>query len=480
MAAIAVLVVGLASPLNVFGTLTWYYSHLWAALAVALALTASLRADDEPASKRRWLLAGAAVAFAGLMRPQEALWILVPLAAIAKHATRREDGSLRVDVRPALVSGTLLTVGFLTVYSIQLLVYRTLYGSPFVIPQGHLYLQLGHAHPFLALFSARSGFLYWTPLLWLAVIGAPLFIADDRGRWLAIGVVLAMVLNFYVASAALSWTGSATLGARVQTSLAAGLVLATAATLSRLLAWIRRLRLSSGAVLVLAVAPWLLLTWEIGPSKVPNDRPVPAPQLYSRAVEYGFDSIYGAIGNPWTLPATAIFRLRYGAPPKVFDALATDGIFGKNYRTLAPTLSDTVTFGAPPEAYWSANLERVDKQVSLRPGRRGRFLVTLYWPWVTRVRVRAKPLEGKATVGLKSRSFFRTYDLGTLHFVGDETLELAPPDGAFDSGINEVLLETDAPSSSCRGRSPTTSFAIRASIFVADASRGSQALLERL
>src|SRR4029079_11142642 len=66
--AMAVLVVGLASPLNVFGSLTWYYSHLYAALTVAIALLAIVRADECPEKVPRWFYAGAATAFAALMR----------------------------------------------------------------------------------------------------------------------------------------------------------------------------------------------------------------------------------------------------------------------------------------------------------------------------------------------------------------------------------------------------------------------------
>lgn len=438
--ALAVLVIGLASPLNVFGTLTWYYSHLWAALAVGIALLCALRAAERPEDHRRWLIAGATAGLAGVMRPQEGLWGLVGAAAIA--AVWQSDRSTLV----ALKRLAFLVIGFGAVFWIQLYVYQKLYGSPFVVPQGKLYVQLGHAHPWLLLFSARSGLLYWTPLIWLSVLGLPLLVADGRRRLFTIALVVAMVLNFYVSSATLSWTGSATIGARVQTSLAPALVLATAAALSWVEKWTVRRRFTAGTVALLATLPWIYLTWEIGPAGLPNDRPVQAPQLYGTAITQSFTWVYAKTGNPWTFPASAVFWLRYRAPPSAFDALATDGMFMKEYRNTSPMGPDTFSFTHPPPAYWATGFVPWADETAVIAARPGRFLVTLYWPWVSVVRLKAHPATpARATVHIKASSFFRTREIGTLVFDHDDTLELRAPDGAFDSGINEVQIETDTP-----------------------------------
>lgn len=84
-------------------------------------------------------------------------------------------------------------------------------------------------------------------------------------------------------------------------------------------------------------------------------------------------------------------------------------------------------------------------QVSLPANERGRFLVTLYWPWVTAVRITARPLAGAATLTVRSASFWRTYDVGSARFEEKATVEIAAPPGAFDSGINEITLTSDAP-----------------------------------
>jgi hypothetical protein len=443
--AVAALIMGLASPLNIHGTLSWYYSHLWAALSVAVALLCAVRADERPAAFGRWVLAGAACGFAALMRMQEGLWLLVPLASIAATlSTTRREGPAAWWL--ALRRASLVTLGFFAIFSIQLYVYQRLYGSPFVIPQGKLYVQLSHAHPWLLLFGARSGFVYWTPLLWLPILGIPFLLRVQQRRWLATAMVVVSIVGFYVASSALSWTGSASLGARVQTSLVGALLVAAAAFLDAFIRWAARRRAAANVVMLLAFGPWIWITWYGAASGVPNDRPVPAPQLYGSGMTYGVAQMYDQIGNPWTLPAGAVFYARYRAPPKVFDALASDGIFQKHYRTLALTQTDTLSFARPPSTYWADGLGPVEgQQIGLGEHGHGRFLTTLYWPWVTSIRLKAHPLSSSAaTLTLRTASFFRKFELGALRFSESQTLELKVPRGAFDSGINEVLLDTDA------------------------------------
>lgn len=441
--AIAALVMGLASPLNVLGTLSWYYSHVWAALAVAFALLATIRASETPLVTRRWFVAGIACGFAALMRMQEALWFIVPLAAIGHSFWSGERGAsgFRAALRRVLVSAA----GFIVVFVIQLYVFNRLYGSPFVIPQGKLYVQLAHAHPWLLLFGARSGFLYWTPLMWLSILGAPWFIHRGPSRAVAMAVVFVCCASFFVASAALSWTGSATLGARVQTSLVPALLPLAAAFLHAGARWVTRHRAAAGAVLALALAPWILNGWNAAVSGMPNDRPVSAPDLYGAGARYSLKQAYDAVGNPWTLPAGAVFYARYGAHPRVLDALASEGLFQKHYRTLAPMGSDTLLFAQPPTTYWSEGIDSSGSAPLLPANVRGRILVTLYWPWVTSIRLTARPVAGPVNLTIRSGSFFRRREVGRATFTTQQTVELGTAPGLFDSGINELLLVSDGP-----------------------------------
>ena len=126
----------------------------------------------------------------------------------------------------------------------------------------------------------------------------------------------------------------------------------------------------------------------------------------------------------------------------MFDTLATEGMFKRSYRDPQKIWSDTLKFARPPPAYWTPSLDRLGATTGPRSGR---FLVTLYWPWVTSVRVKARPLAGPATLEIENRSFFLRSSVGRLTFTEDALLELRVPAGAFDSGINEVVLSSDAP-----------------------------------
>ena len=433
--ALAVLVMGLASPLAVTGTVSWYYSHLWATLTVAAALLCTVRATEAPERRSRWVVTGMACGLAALMRPQESLWLLVPIAVIAASARR-------TPLRAVLGRTSLLAVGFVAVASLQLFVHQRLYGTPFVIPQGKLYVQLGHAHPWLALFSARSGLLYWTPLMWIGLLGIPWFVRREPTRVLAVAIVLVGCAQHYIASSALAWTGSATLGARVQTSLVPALFLTATALLEALLGWARRRRVGPAAIAIALLLPWLAIGWTTPVSGVANDRPVPAADLYGPAVSQAFTTVYPEIGNPFTWPATGIFAVRYRTRPSVFDILATEGMFKRSYRDSRNVWADTLKFDKPPAAYWSPSLDRLSATTGPRSAR---FLVTLYWPWVTSVRVKARPLAGPATLEIENRGFFLRSSVGRLTFTEEALLELRVPAGAFDSGINEVVLSSDAP-----------------------------------
>jgi hypothetical protein len=372
------------------------------------------------------------------MRPQEALWAAPALASVAIHAWRDRRWSL------AATRLALLALGFAALYWMQLVVYQKLYGAMLVVPQGKLYVQLAHAHPWLALFSARSGWLYWTPLMWLPMIGTVAF--ARRGGGLGVAIVLTMIANFYVASAALAWTGSGTSGARVQTSLAAGLVVCAAASIAAILRWTARRRFAAAAALGLGLAPLLLVTWFVPTSGAAIDRPVPAPDLYGEAVRQPLRKLYAKTGNPCIFPASIAFKLRYRAPVVAFDALADDGMFKRHYRTLK-TEDDILDFreSARPSAFWSEGLPPSPVfGADVKPN--ARFLVTLYWPWVTRLRVRARPTTAEpGKLRIHTGSLFGAELVGEATFSGDEEVEVAVPRGAFDSGINEVILDSHPP-----------------------------------
>ena len=64
---------------------------------------------------------------------------------------------------------------------------------------------------------------------------------------------------------------------------------------------------------------------------------------------------------------------------------------------------------------------------------------------MTHIRVNLDAKEGPANVRLSSASFFHKHEVASFRVEGPTTKELPVGRGAFDSGINEVFVETDAP-----------------------------------
>src|SRR5262249_42809510 len=152
-----------------FSALITSYSHVWAALGVAVALLTWVRALDAPEDLGRWFVCGLGVGFAALMRVQAGIFLLCPAIALGARMWR-EIAEGKRPVRTAAAGGLVL-VGFLAVFAVQLWCYKVVYGAFWVVPQGRSYVLLGHGHPFLTLFAARSGLIYWHPLTWLSVLG---------------------------------------------------------------------------------------------------------------------------------------------------------------------------------------------------------------------------------------------------------------------------------------------------------------------
>lgn len=435
------LVGAFGTTLVTYGSPVWFYSHMWSALGVALAMFTFVRATERPESLARWALFGLAVAFAALVRPQEGLWILLGVVwAIGELATARPR---LPAVRRVLLPAIAWTLGFASLYWVQLVVYKKLYGVYWLVTQGKLWLQLRHPHPILMLFSSYSGWFTWTPLAWLGLFGAVRMAVGRRERMMGVGLLLACALETYVSSAALAWTGSGTWGQRMLTSLAAPVVVGAAVAARSFGEWVLRRPDRARFVLVLACTfPLMFVTWGTPFVSPASSR---GADVYGAAVSQNFKYIGDNVGNPFTLPAQEAFALRYGLPRQKFDDMAFTGHFVRDYRTATTQAFGTLSFNAPPEWVSYAEGITLEKDGARIASGRGRFLVTLYWPWVTHVRLAVKLGEGKETkIRLRTRGVLLGDDLGEkVYAPGSEDLEWALPKDALTSGINEVIVTAD-------------------------------------
>lgn len=253
-------------------------AHMLSLFCVAALLSiwaADLRGPCPPALQRALAL-GISSGMVALVRQQDALVVVLPMATIGArvvHAWR--IGSHRASwgwLRYGMIAlGTSLVV-----FTPQILAWNTLYGvwlaSPYLADHNPAFYW---SRPQLAgvLFSSFHGLFSWHPIYLAATIG--LILLYRRERWLALGGLAVLALNIYVVAAWWAWWQGDSFGGRMFLSATWLWVLGLATLLDQLRgSRARRLALAIGLLLIcwngLAVVQYRLglvprsapLTWQ--------------------------------------------------------------------------------------------------------------------------------------------------------------------------------------------------------------------------
>ncbi len=441
-AALTAGLLALGTPLSAYAALKPSYSHVYDTFWAALVILASLRAAERPRAIPRWALAGALVGIGLLQRPVSVAYGVVP-AALAVAALWGEWGVL------ALSLGVLGLGAFAFGVLPQSLVYHYLYGSFWRgAPTGPLYMQYGHAHPWLLLFAPHGGFFLAAPVAWLAVPGA-IRGARDRGtRTLVLALLLACVATTWISSAAIDWDASGTFGARRLTSLAPLLATPVAIAVDSVRRWLQakpaRMALALGLAVLAPVAFTISgAAYAQTMGKLPTDVGVSEAQLYGTGETMAWNVIEERIGAVSILPAELLFRVRYGLPFTSLRA-ATEAVYQRNLITLA-WVHDTLDLGDEQAVQLTTGFEHQPHGIRMT-GTRGTVVFASQWPFATGLYVRAHADRPTHVRVGRGRSFGRTDWYGDLPIDATDTaVRVDVPEGAFDSGINEFVFECDDP-----------------------------------
>jgi hypothetical protein len=440
-AAIAAGLFAFAGTIAFYATILPSYSHVYQALCTALLLVASIRADEDPQRWSRWAMAGLALALCVLQRLPDAVLALVPLALIL----RRRGDLLRTRVlRAAVVLG-----GGALAIALTLASYKYLYGTFFAMPQGRYYVQLGHSHPWLALFAFHGGLFHSTPVAWIAVIGAAFAIGMRSIRWLSASLLVASALTIWVSAAALDWHGWGTWGARRLTGLTPVFVFFAAIALARARQWLVAGRSRTFVALGIAFGiPFAFTAFGemkgLSAGRIPMNGGLTQAELHGEGVKEAWSIVDNRIGDLATLPAGWYFRLRYGLPVQRYRNALDDGRYVRardlHFQTRDFALTDAalrnVAKGLSPAEKGMAMVER-----------RATILLMTQWPHATEVRVDVTshaPARLRAGFG----RWLGTKWLGEGEIVGTGSTEphtFAIPPGVFESGLVELALEVDGP-----------------------------------
>jgi hypothetical protein len=245
----------LVTPLLYYQFREPMYSHTASALAVSLCVYVWWVHYDETGTVWHALGLGALIGLAGLVRWQNMGYFLLPFVSTLIIWLRKKDWRAW---KSHLIYLLLTGAAALAVFSLQMAVWRVLYGSFITIPQGNTFIDL--RAPFLIplLFSPFRGLLPWMPVFFLVVIG--LLALSKRKPQLGLPLLFMLLLVIYINGSTRDWFAGGGFGPRRLTSELVIFVIGYAAFLQLLP---RRIR-SWGAVLLgigLALHQWILLRY---------------------------------------------------------------------------------------------------------------------------------------------------------------------------------------------------------------------------
>lgn len=200
----------LATPVLYYTTLAPAFSHACSLFAVSLLLWLWLRTrahgGETAAPVGQWALVGLAGGLCGLVREQDALFLVVPAAGLAWDALRR--GAVKAMVVRAAVMAALAAAVFVP----QLFAYRAIngrLGPSRLVTRKMDYLS---PHALSVLFDPGHGLFVWAPLLLVAAVGLAVLVA--RRHVVAACLTAGLLLQFWINGAVESWSQAGAFGSR--------------------------------------------------------------------------------------------------------------------------------------------------------------------------------------------------------------------------------------------------------------------------
>ncbi len=300
----ATLLIGLASPLIWYLTDQPWMSHACSFFAAALVFWLWVRNRDGR-RVRDWVLLGAAIGLAMLVRPSHAVLIALPLLDVAFLVkSGRQVGRVALGA-------SLSVAGALVVFAWQLATWWFRYG--FSPPPGSP-MQWGNPAISHVLFSAHHGLFAFHPVLLLGFIGVVPFWRRSRYDALCIAALLAGYV--YMNASIASWYGGGSFGMRRFV----GVLPFMAPGIAAFGAWFvtfcrRRPAVPVSAVIALLTIYNATLVIQYRQGWTDFLKPVSFQQIWSSSATIFHD----AFGNPFSYPANLWFAFKHDVSPAQYD-----------------------------------------------------------------------------------------------------------------------------------------------------------------
>jgi hypothetical protein len=406
------------------------------------------REGPQPRRRRDWLVLGALLGAATLVRPQLITWglLFVP-AALEDLARQREAGaSLRCAASRVLVDGVIAGAAVVICLLPQFLVWKLLYGAFFVIPQGHGFMRWDSPAWLEVLFSSRNGLFPWAPVYALALAG--LLALSRRLPVLVTTLMAAFAVQVVINGAVWDWWAGGAFGARrfdscfVIFALGAGQVVAAVESRLRALPRTRRQVVASllsgllaAAMVVSSLAALGLAARRSGPT-VPIQGGRPASETWRSVPVVG--RLTGLLTDAITWPVRETWALGHELPARDFDRVVGVNLLGETFPGLnshAPATTDHLDLAHPGRCVMDGLARTADGARMI--GGKARIVFALN-------------RRGAATIRLHARSPGTSPALVTLAWAGQGasqtlaggasgTISITAPKPA--RGTNELAIE---------------------------------------
>lgn len=312
---VAVVLAAVATPLWWYVTRQPSWSHAASALAVAGLVHATASGGPQQGLGRGWRV-GVWLGLVGLVRPQDLVFAVVPLAcgvAELRSPRTRHDAALGLSAMLGVAAVCLVP---------QAWVWQQTYGRAWLVPQGSDFMHWTESQWDLVLWSSRGGLLAWSPAVGLSLVGAAWGACRGPARGLAVGLVAALVLEVFICGAVADWWGGWAFGARRLVSATVVFAFGWAALLDPVLEGPRRRWWASALVAGLslgAVHLSLCMQRDFLEGRLQRGVPQSLEPAWSRAFGLPLDGPFEVVGTPGSWPASWVFAMRSGAPPGRYE-----------------------------------------------------------------------------------------------------------------------------------------------------------------
>jgi hypothetical protein len=266
-----------------------------------------------------WVLLGALIGLAALIRWQNVLFALLPGIDALVGLVRAWRSGDRTAIRRTLIGSSVFLAGAFVAFLPQMLAWHAIYGTWFARSPVGPQIRWFDPHLTDILWSARNGLFSTTPIAYIGAIGLIVFaVARPAVGLPALAALLVMV---YFNACIQDWWGSAGFGGRRFDGVVPLLAIGVATFLDRGAEVVRR-----HAVATLTAALALLAIWNLALMGAAQDGDLRIGETvaFDRAWAAQGRVIHGWFGNPFTYPASLLFALRNGVSPGDYDLLSTN------------------------------------------------------------------------------------------------------------------------------------------------------------